>query len=434
MVDTVRFTEAQVVELRRRCRSGRIEYKDELVPALRLRVSPTGASWSVLKRIPGGPMARVLIGRADDVSATDARKQARVHVGELQQGRDPNEEKRARRARATREGLTLKEALDIYLAERDLRPATASTYERDLRVTFGDYFDKPLAALTPEVVRNRHRDRKNRPITAQARVSSKRARKRITASPARADGAVRALRAVVRYLVTTRNLDLPDPAGTIVATKSWANVKRRKRALLDDALAAFVRAVRAQPEDLPPNLSGTQRDLVLFILCTALRWQSAAGLRWSEIDLRARTVTIPADRMKGKVAHTLPLGPVMLAMLKARRAAARSAEYVFPGLKVDKPLGRLSARFTAALLDDEGEGFEWSPHDLRRTALTLLERMDVSAYALKRIAAHAETGDVTAGYLADDVSRLRAPMERLEAVALTGKAGGKVVPMRRAKA
>ena len=61
-----------------------------------------------------------------------------------------------------------------------------------------------------------------------------------------------------------------------------------------------------------------------------------------------------------------------------------------------------------------------SPHDLRRTGLTLLEAMDVSAFALKRIAAHSQESDVTAGYLANDVQRLRMPMERLERVALGG--------------
>jgi hypothetical protein len=57
--------------------------------------------------------------------------------------------------------------------------------------------------------------------------------------------------------------------------------------------------------------------------------------------------------------------------------------------------------------------------------------MDVSGYALKRLAAHSQLGDVTAGYLTDDVNRLRAPMERLEKIALTGKEAGNIVPMRR---
>src|SRR3546814_9728956 len=80
---------------------------DEELPALRLRVSPTSAAWSVLKRIPGGPMSRVLIGKADDVAAGEARKLARIRIGEMQQGVDPNVAKRQRKADAERSGMTL---------------------------------------------------------------------------------------------------------------------------------------------------------------------------------------------------------------------------------------------------------------------------------------------------------------------------------------
>ena len=59
------------------------------VPALRLRVSASSASWSVLKRIPGGAMSRVLLGKADELAAGEARKQAKIKIGEMQQGNDP---------------------------------------------------------------------------------------------------------------------------------------------------------------------------------------------------------------------------------------------------------------------------------------------------------------------------------------------------------
>lgn len=424
MAETVKFTEARVAAIRAVVRAGRVEYQDEDLPALRLRVSPSAASWSVLKRLPGGKMVRVLIGRADDVSATDARKLARIKIGELQQGIDPNEVKRERKATAARDSLTLSEGLSIYLAERDkLRPDTKATYDRDLRTTFGDFWDRPLTELTPERVRDRHKDRKTRDIRAQAKVEKAADRRRIKASPSRADGAVRALRAVVNYLRSERQLDLPDVARRIVATKGWGNVPRRKRALVGDALEEFVTTVRALPGDFLPELTGTQRDLTLFLLCTALRWSSAAGLQWSEVDFKGKTVTIPAERMKGKKEHTLPLGPAMLGMLKQRKADARSRVYVFPGLPHPKsgltPIGRLSSRFLAKIKDADGQTIAWSPHDLRRSALSVLESMDVSAYALRRIAAHSQDADVTAGYLADDVHRLRLPIERLETALLT---------------
>src|SRR3546814_19127816 len=65
-------------------------------------------------------------------------------------------------------------------------------------------------------------------------VEHARDRKRITASPSRADGAVRALRAVVNYLRAERDLDLPDVARKINAANGWGKVARRRRALTGD--------------------------------------------------------------------------------------------------------------------------------------------------------------------------------------------------------
>src|SRR3546814_1265997 len=93
-------------------------------------------------------MARVRSGKADDVAAGEARKLARIRIGEMQQGVDPNVAKRQRKADAERSGMTLAQGLAIYLAERDkLRPATKATYARDLRTTFGDRSEEHTSEL-----------------------------------------------------------------------------------------------------------------------------------------------------------------------------------------------------------------------------------------------------------------------------------------------
>src|SRR3546814_9392918 len=83
-------------------------------------------------------------------------------------------------------------------------------------------------------------------------------------------------------------------------------------------------------------------------------------------------------------------------MLRCRRDQARAKEFVFPGLPKDEkgtmaPIGRLSKRFLDKIKGADEQTITWSPHDLCRTALTILEAMDVSAYALKRIAAHSRS-------------------------------------------
>lgn len=52
-------------------------------------------------------------------------------------------------------------------------------------------------------------------------------------------------------------------------------------------------------------------------------------------------------------------------------------------------------------------------HDLRRTFLTVAESLDIPAYAVKRLANHKMSNDVTAGYIVTDVERLRQPMQKI---------------------
>jgi integrase len=58
-------------------------------------------------------------------------------------------------------------------------------------------------------------------------------------------------------------------------------------------------------------------------------------------------------------------------------------------------------------------GISFTIHDLRRTFLTVAESLDISAYAVKRLANHKMSNDITAGYIVADVERLRQPMQKI---------------------
>lgn len=75
------------------------------------------------------------------------------------------------------------------------------------------------------------------------------------------------------------------------------------------------------------------RSLELQIL-TATRPGEAAGARWDEIDLERALWIIPADRMKAKKAHRIPLAPVVVKLLQA---LPQLGPHVFPGVR-GKPI------------------------------------------------------------------------------------------------
>ena len=85
-----------------------------------------------------------------------------------------------------------------------------------------------------------------------------------------------------------------------------------------------LRALRSQPET-------NARNCLSFLIWTAARSGEARGARWSEVDLTAATWTIPADRIKMRVEHVVPLVPPALELLR-RLYDARESEYIFPGL------------------------------------------------------------------------------------------------------
>lgn len=58
-------------------------------------------------------------------------------------------------------------------------------------------------------------------------------------------------------------------------------------------------------------------------------------------------------------------------------------------------------------------GIQFIIHDLRRTFITIAEGLDISAYAVKRLANHKMNQDITTGYIITNVERLRKRMQQI---------------------
>lgn len=58
-------------------------------------------------------------------------------------------------------------------------------------------------------------------------------------------------------------------------------------------------------------------------------------------------------------------------------------------------------------------GISCAIYDLHRMFLTVAESLDISAYAVKRLAHHKMSDDITAGYILADVERLRQPIQKI---------------------
>lgn len=96
-------------------------------------------------------------------------------------------------------------------------------------------------------------------------------------------------------------------------------------------VGAFMAELRAR--------EGIAARAVEFTILTAARSGEVRGATWDEIDLTAGLWTIPAERMKGKREHRVPLSPPALALLSA---TPRLEALVFPGRREGVGLSDMS--------------------------------------------------------------------------------------------
>jgi integrase len=99
--------------------------------------------------------------------------------------------------------------------------------------------------------------------------------------------------------------------------------------------------------DVPGFLASLERRegispiALRFLILTATRTSEALNAEWSELDLAAKTWTIPAKRMKAGVEHKVPLSDQVVALLENIPREAGSP-WVFPGARIGRPLSNMS--------------------------------------------------------------------------------------------
>lgn len=77
-----------------------------------------------------------------------------------------------------------------------------------------------------------------------------------------------------------------------------------------------------------------------FTILTAARTGEVIGARWDEFDLPSKTWTIPPERMKAEKEHLVPLCARAIEILEELQPLG--GEFVFPGLKPEKPLSNMA--------------------------------------------------------------------------------------------
>lgn len=366
-------------------RTAQKRYYDDVIKGFGVRVTSGGTKAFFVEKLIKRKLSRITLGRYPELTVEMARKEAQKLLGQIAMGIDPIAEKKTEKARE----VTLNDVFNDYLhARKSLKPRTLNDYKQVLQKAFTTWANKPLLAITKDKV-SKHHEKLGREH-----------------GEAYANLAMRVLRALFNFAASQyedaqgRSLILENPVTRLSQTRSWYRIERRKTFIKAHELKPWYEALKKLPNE-------TLQDYLLLILFTGLRRQEAATLKWEQVDLKAKSLTI--ENTKNHDAHTLPLSDFLYQLLSQRKRTQQNA-YVFPGTgsagHIIEPRKQM-AKIT------EMTGIQFTVHDLRRTFITIAESLDIAAYALKRLLNHRVTNDVTAGYIIVDVERLRRPMQQV---------------------
>ena len=198
--------------------------------------------------------------------------------------------------------------------------------------------------------------------------------------------------AVFRYAVATLRADA-DPAAALKGAIHRPKVQHHKP-LTRDQIAEFSKALEQY---------GGYRATVIalrLMLLTFVRTVELRKAEWIEFDLDRAEWRIPAERMKMREPHLVPLSTQAVELLRELATHTGGRRQLFPNLR--NPNEYMTATTLNRALERMGfngkDSIGFSAHGFRATASTMLNEMGYRADVIERQLAHAERNKVRASY------------------------------------
>src|SRR3990167_6923639 len=324
-------------------------YRDELLKGFALRITANGIKSFVVETRINGQVKRVTLGKYGNITAEEARKQAKSLLGRIAKGDDPIAEKQTQIIKA----MTLQQVFNDYLkARKDLKPRTISDYQYVLHQVVPDWLDKPIISITREMIAKRH--------TEYGASNSK----------ARANNAMRVLRAVFNFAVYEyqtgdgQPIVSVNPVKYLSHTRGWFRVDRKQTVIKTHQLAAWHTGLSKLIESGDYSQMVMWKDYFLLILFTGMRKTETASICWNDVDFESKTFTL--QDTKNRESHTLPMSDFIYELF-IRRNQCKSNEFVFPA---KSKAGHIQEPKKVVLKVAELSGVPFTLHDLRRTFAT----------------------------------------------------------------
>jgi integrase len=229
---------------------------------------------------------------------------------------------------------------------------------------------------------------------------------------------------VFRYAIVTGRAQRNPSADLRGALKSSPR-SRGHKAMLVDEVPNFLRSLEAYDGD-PRTRNALRLAVLTFVRTAELR-----AARWSEFEnLEGNDPVwrIPAERMKMKREHIVPLAPQAIAVLQELRALSGSAAspFLFPSPSRDGYMSNNTMLYALYRMGYHGRA---TVHGFRAMASTALNEMGFRPDVIERQLAHQEKNAVRAAYNRAEYLNERRAMMNHWADYMDTVGGGNVIPL-----
>lgn len=322
------------------------------VSGLSLRISDkAGCSW-ILRTAVGGKRRDIGLGGYPDVTLAGAREAAREAKAKIRAGIDPVAERRELRsqllAQQAREMTFAAAAAEVVRNKQ--AEATNPKHAQQWANTLKTYAFPVLGRMAVADIEISHILKVLRPHWETKTETMTRVRQRVEA--------------VLAWATASGHRSGDNPASwrgnldAVLPKPSKVSKAKNHAALPYTQAAEFMAALRTR--------DGLAAKALEFAILTAARSGEVRGAAWDEIDLAERVWTVPADRMKAKVEHRVPLSPAAVSLLEAL-PRMEGNPLVFPaprgGQMSDASLAAVIKRINAS--QPEGEAYTDPKQDNR---------------------------------------------------------------------
>ena len=376
---------------------------------LYLEIAPTGSRWWRFAYRFGGKRKLISLGVFQDIPLALARERRDAVRKLLADGKDPSAKRQADKREVTDRATNSFEAVAREWYKRQVHlwvPTHAADVLRRLEINmFPDIGATPIADLTAPAL-----------LAALRKIEHRGAH----------DLAHRVLQVsgqIFRYGIATgrceRDLST-DLRGALAPHKG-----KHQAAITPEELPDLLRAIDRYAEIGDRLTSQALRLLAL----TFVRTGELIGAQWEEFDLDSAVWIIPAERMKMKTEHVVPLSRQAVEILRELRPIDGGGRFVFPGRNLDKPISNNTMLFALYRLGYKGK---MTGHGFRSVASTMLNEAGFRADVIERQLAHGERNAIRGAYnRAEYLSERKAMMQKWADMLDALVQGAQVIPLQR---